>query len=50
MKQRDIGQLEILGRQIFEGKRAKEFLEIYRKVCLEHLYEYVCLQRSSGAR
>lgn len=49
VKQRDIGQLEILDRQIFEGKRAKEFLEIYRKVCLEHLHEYICVGKGPRA-
>lgn len=43
MKQQDLGQLEILGRQIVGGKRAKEFLEIYQKARLKFEYGYLCI-------
>lgn len=41
LKQRDLGQIEILGRQLFGRERAKIFLEAYKRATVAKPYGYL---------
>lgn len=49
LRQRDLVQVEVLGRQNF-GKRAKEFVEIYEKACNESEYGYLLVDLGQNTR
>ena len=49
LRQRDLVQIEVLGRQNF-GKRAKEFVEIYEKACSESQYGYLLVDLGLNTR
>ena len=43
MRNRDLGQIEVLGRQLYGKGKGKEFVEIYKKALSVNTYGYLLI-------
>ena len=50
LRQRDLNQIECLGRQIYGNKRSKDFLEVYKAAIKKQPYGYLLVDLSIKSR